>query len=193
MKSCRGLAKGGAVAWNTWPSRRRPQRSLTIWCRRKKKQGGVYPELAHGNSRRGRIAPRLHFVSLGEHFLAGNVGAEEGTRTPTAFRPPAPKAGASANSATSAMSASIASPLGGRAAEPSRLPLPGPCAFARLRRRDPSGGSRWHIARNVELRWRKALRFARLAARPKARVLLPLLSSPQLARLRRYINRWLKI
>src|ERR1700690_1238830 len=29
-------------------------------------------------------------------------GAEEGTRTPTAFRPPAPKAGASANSATSA-------------------------------------------------------------------------------------------
>ena len=126
MKSCRGLAKGGAVAWNTWPSRRRPQRSLTIWCRRKKKQGGVYPELAHGNSRRGRIAPRLHFVSLGEHFLAGNVGAEEGTRTPTAFRPPAPKAGASANSATSAMSASIASPLGGRAAEPSRLPLPGP-------------------------------------------------------------------
>ena len=28
--------------------------------------------------------------------------AEEGTRTPTAFRPPAPKAGASANSATSA-------------------------------------------------------------------------------------------
>jgi uncharacterized membrane protein len=30
------------------------------------------------------------------------IGAEEGTRTPTAFRPPAPKAGASANSATSA-------------------------------------------------------------------------------------------
>src|SRR5579863_1575813 len=29
--------------------------------------------------------------------------AEEGTRTPTAFRPPAPKAGASANSATSAL------------------------------------------------------------------------------------------
>ena len=29
-------------------------------------------------------------------------GAEEGTRTPTAFRPPAPKAGASANFATSA-------------------------------------------------------------------------------------------
>ena len=36
--------------------------------------------------------------------LLGNhgFGAEEGTRTPTAFRPPAPKAGASANSATSA-------------------------------------------------------------------------------------------
>ncbi len=34
-------------------------------------------------------------------------GAEEGTRTPTAFRPPAPKAGASANSATSALGDSI--------------------------------------------------------------------------------------
>ena len=33
--------------------------------------------------------------------------AEEGTRTPTAFRPPAPKAGASANSATSASPDSI--------------------------------------------------------------------------------------
>src|ERR1700691_3402113 len=33
--------------------------------------------------------------------------AEEGTRTPTAFRPPAPKAGASANSATSALPDSI--------------------------------------------------------------------------------------
>src|SRR5690348_16968997 len=35
------------------------------------------------------------------------AGAEEGTRTPTAFRPPAPKAGASANSATSAVGASV--------------------------------------------------------------------------------------
>src|SRR5882762_9206119 len=34
-------------------------------------------------------------------------GAEEGTRTPTAFRSPAPKAGASANSATSALRNSI--------------------------------------------------------------------------------------
>src|ERR1700735_181678 len=33
--------------------------------------------------------------------------AEEGTRTPTAFRPPAPKAGASANSATSASAGSF--------------------------------------------------------------------------------------
>ena len=40
---------------------------------------------------------------LGEHFLVAKAGAEEGTRTPTAFRPPAPKAGASANSATSAL------------------------------------------------------------------------------------------
>ena len=38
-----------------------------------------------------------------------SVGAEEGTRTPTAFRPPAPKAGASANSATSARTDSITS------------------------------------------------------------------------------------
>ena len=33
--------------------------------------------------------------------------AEEGTRTPTAFRPPAPKAGASANSATSAVEPAV--------------------------------------------------------------------------------------
>src|SRR5690348_7720630 len=38
-----------------------------------------------------------------------DFGAEEGTRTPTAFRPPAPKAGASANSATSASPVSISS------------------------------------------------------------------------------------
>ena len=39
----------------------------------------------------------------GSNGLVGREGnAEEGTRTPTAFRPPAPKAGASANSATSA-------------------------------------------------------------------------------------------
>ena len=36
------------------------------------------------------------------HLLPENFGAEEGTRTPTAVKPPAPKAGASANSATSA-------------------------------------------------------------------------------------------
>ena len=47
-------------------------------------------------------SPSSCFARSGQHFLAGNVGAEEGTRTPTAFRPPAPKAGASANSATSA-------------------------------------------------------------------------------------------
>src|SRR5580700_2459954 len=35
------------------------------------------------------------------------ISAEEGTRTPTAFRPPAPKAGASANSATSASAGSF--------------------------------------------------------------------------------------
>jgi hypothetical protein len=32
-----------------------------------------------------------------------SISAEEGTRTPTTFRSPAPKAGASANSATSAL------------------------------------------------------------------------------------------
>src|ERR1700722_7016968 len=36
-----------------------------------------------------------------------DISAEEGTRTPTAFRPPAPKAGASANSATSASTGSF--------------------------------------------------------------------------------------
>src|SRR5467141_609824 len=41
----------------------------------------------------GRAGPRIEVVD----------GAEEGTRTPTAFRPPAPKAGASSNSATSAL------------------------------------------------------------------------------------------
>jgi hypothetical protein len=44
----------------------------------------------------------------GSNGLVGREGnAEEGTRTPTAFRPPAPKAGASANSATSALPDSI--------------------------------------------------------------------------------------
>src|SRR6266478_9796277 len=45
----------------------------------------------------GRDGPRFEVVD----------SAEEGTRTPTAFRPPAPKAGASANSATSALRNSI--------------------------------------------------------------------------------------
>ena len=70
---------------------------------------------------------RLRRIRSGQHFLAGNVGAEEGTRTPTAFRPPAPKAGASANSATSAWAQySIA--------HRPQLSLPVRPGFARLRR-----------------------------------------------------------
>ena len=47
-----------------------------------------------------------HLKGIG-YGKSPKFGAEEGTRTPTAFRPPAPKAGASANSATSALPDSI--------------------------------------------------------------------------------------
>src|SRR5882762_7298016 len=58
----------------------------------------------------------------GPHFEVVD-GAEEGTRTPTAFRPPAPKAGASANSATSALRNSITRDRQALAADVSRLTL----------------------------------------------------------------------
>src|ERR1700675_492915 len=68
--------------------------------------------------------------------------AEEGTRTPTAFRPPAPKAGAAANSATSA--APTEYNIGTKSLVPSsrfpcvleqfQLPLPSFPSFASLRR-----------------------------------------------------------
>ena len=55
------------------------------------------PAMRERREATGRVGPRFEVVD----------GAEEGTRTPTAFRPPAPKAGASANSATSALRNSI--------------------------------------------------------------------------------------
>jgi hypothetical protein len=59
-----------------------------------------YIQLRPAYQPRACAAPCPHFQFSIFDFLF--LGAEEGTRTPTAFRPPAPKAGASANSATSA-------------------------------------------------------------------------------------------
>src|ERR1700675_1932667 len=114
--------------------------------------------------------------------------AEEGTRTPTAFRPPAPKAGASANSATSASPTEYN--IGTKSLVPSsrfpcvleqfQLPLPSFPSFASLRRqragRDALGDASWHTARNAERRSETTLRFARPAVLLSRRTiqLLPL-------------------
>lgn len=72
-------------------------------------------------------------------------GAAEGTRTPTGFRPPAPKAGASANSATTARADFSSIPVllpRRRSSVPARrkiqIRLPPARGFARLRLRQQS-------------------------------------------------------
>src|SRR5580692_3877541 len=91
-------------------------------------------------------------------------GAEEGTRTPTAFRPPAPKAGASANSATSA-SAEYNTALTLDCACPHRAVLLGSAASGDFHREKNS----WHIARNAGQQLETVRAFARRAARHRQR------------------------
>ena len=110
--------------------------------------------------------------------------AEEGTRTPTAFRPPAPKAGASANSATSAAKPhyNIAPKFSGggrREGGPYRRLGCFVCAcragtlFVSLRGTWPacckltSGGTPCHIAQNAGRQLRITLDSVLVAARRK--------------------------
>ncbi len=109
-------------------------------------------------------SPSSCFARSGQHFLAGNVGAEEGTRTPTAFRPPAPKAGASANSATSACAKYITA-LTPDCACPRGTVLLGSAASGVF----PRGKKSWHIARSAGRQWRTARPFARLVVPRKGR------------------------
>src|SRR6266850_5761222 len=92
---------------------------------------------------RVRCATRLawHVRSLGTHHsirpLESGDGAEGGTRTPTVLLPPAPQAGASANSATSACFSITSTSAPGQA----RGPVPGRCwpaAWARPDRARPA-------------------------------------------------------
>ena len=102
-----------------------------------------------------RIFSFLPFLVIFDIFLPRPTTevwktAEEGTRTPTAFRPPAPKAGASANSATSAYGR-----VYHRLALGLRLPTPQRFASLRAQVGFPRGET-WHFARSAGRRLRTA-------------------------------------
>ena len=128
----------GKLSEGLTPKTARPQSAFRLFgIRRGGEQGRIGsigdPSPRVKRTRSLRLSPSARSARSGEHFLIGNVHAEEGTRTPTAFRPPAPKAGASANSATSAWAQySIGSGP--------QLSLPMRPRFVSLRReRDPPG------------------------------------------------------
>jgi hypothetical protein len=124
---------------------------------------------------------RFAISSIGE-----GVSAEEGTRTPTAFRPPAPKAGASANSATSAAKSKYIIgarfPLVARNCQRCLSWRPVSCLicacragalFVSLRGTRPAGcdlmrgGTPCHIAQNAELLSQTTPGSVRIAERRK--------------------------
>src|SRR5271169_3457141 len=60
-------------------------------------------ELARSSGRTRPSAQPPERIRSGQHFLIGNAGAVEWIRTTTLLRAPAPQAGASASSATTAL------------------------------------------------------------------------------------------